>query len=177
MTTIAISGRRATYPEVGRLVVARKWLKAPSNGVNLRYESKLWAATNVPPNNHGRGRVQSRGPRNPSLSQQAATQNLSERRPRVGELVQVRSRRWLVDEVIEPKGTGQTCLVRLSCADDDAQGQSLEVLWDYELDRLILEFPDGSMSASGLLPRLRRSASARQPSLASRAKAGGRCRD
>src|SRR5882724_5040494 len=26
-----------------------------------------------------------------------------------------------------------------SCADDDAQGQSLEVLWDYELDRLILE--------------------------------------
>jgi superfamily II DNA or RNA helicase len=59
--------------------------------------------------------------------------------PRVGELVQVRSRRWLVDEVIEPKNPGQTCIVRLSCADDDAQGQSLEVLWDYELDRLILE--------------------------------------
>src|ERR1019366_5716372 len=59
--------------------------------------------------------------------------------PRVGELVQVRSRRWLVDEVIEPKSHGQTCVVRLSCADDDAQGQSLEVLWDYELDRLILE--------------------------------------
>jgi superfamily II DNA or RNA helicase len=59
--------------------------------------------------------------------------------PTVGELVQVRSRRWLVDEVIEPKSTGQTSIVRLSCADDDAQGQSLEVLWDYELDRLILE--------------------------------------
>jgi superfamily II DNA or RNA helicase len=59
--------------------------------------------------------------------------------PRVGELVQVRSRRWLVDEVIEPKNLGQTCVVRLSCADDDAQGQSLEVLWDYELDRLILK--------------------------------------
>jgi hypothetical protein len=59
--------------------------------------------------------------------------------PRVGELVQVRSRRWLVDEVIEPKIPGQTCAVRLSCADDDAQKQSLEVLWDYELDRLILE--------------------------------------
>jgi hypothetical protein len=59
--------------------------------------------------------------------------------PRVGELVQVRSRRWLVDEVIEPKSPGQTCVVRLSCADDDAQGQSLEVLWNYELDRLILE--------------------------------------
>ena len=58
--------------------------------------------------------------------------------PKVGELVRVRSRTWLVDEVIEPKIPGQTCIVRLSCADDDAQGQSLEVLWDYELDRLTL---------------------------------------
>ena len=58
--------------------------------------------------------------------------------PKVGELVRVRSRRWLVDEVIGPKIPGQTCVVRLSCADDDAQGQSLEVFWDYELDRLIL---------------------------------------
>jgi hypothetical protein len=69
----------------------------------------------------------------------AATQSLPGRPPLVGELVQVRSRRWLVDEVIEPKIPGQTRFVRLSCADDDAQGQSLEVLWDYELDRLILE--------------------------------------
>ena len=27
----------------------------------------------------------------------------------------------------------------LACADDDAQGQSLEVFWDYEIDRRILE--------------------------------------
>ena len=58
--------------------------------------------------------------------------------PNVGELVRVRSRSWLVDEVIEPKIPGQTCVVRLSCADDDAQGQALEVLWNYELDRLTL---------------------------------------
>ena len=51
----------------------------------------------------------------------------------------VRSRRWLVDEVIPPKRSGETCVVQLSCADDDAQGQTLEVFWDYELDRLILE--------------------------------------
>ena len=37
------------------------------------------------------------------------------------------------------KESGQTLLIRLSCADDDAQGNRLEVLWDYELDRLILE--------------------------------------
>ncbi len=29
--------------------------------------------------------------------------------------------------------------MRLACADDDAQGQSLEVFWEYELDRQILE--------------------------------------
>jgi hypothetical protein len=59
--------------------------------------------------------------------------------PSVAELVHVRSRRWFVEEIIEPKSPGQTCVVRLSCADDDAQGQSLEVFWDYELDRLFLK--------------------------------------
>jgi hypothetical protein len=73
------------------------------------------------------------------LTVQAAPQTVSTRPPRLGELVLVRSRRWLVDEVIEAKSPGQTCITRLSCADDDAQGQTLEVLWDYELDRLILE--------------------------------------
>ena len=80
-----------------------------------------------------------RGQRSFSLPRQAATQTVPGRQPRVGELVQVRSRRWLVDEVIEPKSPGQALLIRLSCADDDAQGNRLEVLWDYELDRLILE--------------------------------------
>jgi len=64
---------------------------------------------------------------------------LPERAPAPGELVQVRSRRWLVEEVIEPTTPGRSCLVRLACADDDAQGQSLEVFWDYEPDRRILE--------------------------------------
>ena len=73
------------------------------------------------------------------MAQQVTTRTVPERQPRVGELVQVRSRRWLVDEVVEPKSPGQTRLVRLSCADDDAQGQSLDVLWNYELDRFILE--------------------------------------
>lgn len=73
------------------------------------------------------------------MTPQPAIRTLPERPPRVGELVQVRQRRWLVDEVIEPDIPGQTCLVRLSCADDDAQGQTLDVFWKYELDRFILE--------------------------------------
>ena len=49
---------------------------------------------------------------------------LPEHVPEVGQLVLVRSRRWLVEEVIaNSKGSS---LVRLACADDDAQGQSLE---------------------------------------------------
>ena len=39
------------------------------------------------------------------LTLQAATQTVSTRPPRVGELVLVRSRRWLVDEVIEAKSS------------------------------------------------------------------------
>ena len=66
-----------------------------------------------------------------------ASSTLPERVPRVGELVQLRSRRWLVEEVVT-NGTASP-LVRLACADDDAQGQSLEVYWDYEIDRRILE--------------------------------------
>ena len=65
--------------------------------------------------------------------------DLPERAPEPGELVQLRSRRWVVEEVLEPKVAGQTPIVRLSCADDDAQGQTLEVYWDYEIDRRILE--------------------------------------
>lgn len=64
---------------------------------------------------------------------------LPERPPRIGELVRVRSRTWLVEEIVDPQVSGQSSLVRLACADDDAQGQMLDVFWDYELDRRILE--------------------------------------
>ena len=69
----------------------------------------------------------------------ALPRKLPESAPTAGELVQVRSRRWLVEEVIESQAPGESPVVRLACADDDAQGQSLSVFWDYELDRQILE--------------------------------------
>ena len=59
--------------------------------------------------------------------------------PLVGQLVQVRSRHWLVEEVTTPLTPGGSPRVSLACADDDNQGQSLTVLWDYELDRHILD--------------------------------------
>ena len=69
----------------------------------------------------------------------AAHPLLVDRPPSPGDLVQVRSRRWLVDEVVEAQEPGQSAVVRLACADDDAQGQTREVYWDFELDRRILE--------------------------------------
>ena len=74
----------------------------------------------------------------PDMNISLATK-LPERPPHVGELVRLRSRRWLVEEVVAPARGGESPRVLLACADDDAQGQSLEVFWDYEIDRRILE--------------------------------------
>ena len=62
---------------------------------------------------------------------------LPKRAPHIGELVEVRSRRWLVEAVETPPR--ESARVSLACADDDAQGQTLEVYWDFEIDRCILE--------------------------------------
>ena len=69
---------------------------------------------------------------------------LPERLPEPGELVWVRSRQWLVEAVEEPGGSP---IVHLACADDDAQGQTLQVFWDYEMDRQIPQ--DEGWSALG----------------------------
>ena len=62
---------------------------------------------------------------------------LPDHAPCIGDLVEVRSRRWLVEAVEEPPE--QSARVSLACADDDAQGQTLEVYWDFEIDRRILK--------------------------------------
>src|SRR5262245_38631254 len=54
--------------------------------------------------------------------------------PSPGQLAKVRQRLYLVEDAVPPPNAGDSSLVRLSCVDDDAQGQHLEVLWDRELD-------------------------------------------
>ncbi|MGC8551527.1 MAG: DISARM system SNF2-like helicase DrmD [Phycisphaerae bacterium] len=58
--------------------------------------------------------------------------------PRVGEIVRVRQRAYLVEEVDAPSQKDRPTLCKLSCVDDDAQGQPLEVLWEYELDGSVI---------------------------------------
>ena len=56
--------------------------------------------------------------------------------PQCGDFVRVRTRRWLVEDE-RSAGDGLTTL-RLACVDDDAQGETVEVLWDAELDGSVL---------------------------------------
>ena len=58
--------------------------------------------------------------------------------PQVGEIVEVRQRRYLVEDSTPPINAGDSTLVALSCVDDDAQGQQIDVLWARELDAQVL---------------------------------------
>lgn len=58
--------------------------------------------------------------------------------PSPGQIARLRQRLYLVDQVIAPPLEGDSALVALSCVDDDAQGQQLEVLWEREVDAEIL---------------------------------------
>jgi superfamily II DNA or RNA helicase len=55
--------------------------------------------------------------------------------PQAGNFVELRGRRWLVEEV----EAGQPSIASLSCIDDDAQGDELRVIWDAELDARLLD--------------------------------------
>lgn len=58
--------------------------------------------------------------------------------PQPGQIVRVRQRQYLVEEITAAPAPGDATLVRLSCLDDDAQGLELAVLWEIELDAEVL---------------------------------------
>ena len=58
--------------------------------------------------------------------------------PQAGQIVRARQRQYLVEQVTDPVGPGDSTLVQLSCVDDDAQGQPLSVLWQQEIDGEVL---------------------------------------
>jgi ERCC4-related helicase len=59
--------------------------------------------------------------------------------PETGQIVRVRSRQFLVEEVVLPPEPWNQTLVRLSCLDDDAQGDQLDVLWEAEVDAQMVD--------------------------------------
>ncbi len=57
---------------------------------------------------------------------------------KTGQIVKVRSRQYLVEEVAPKLSEETDTLVRLSCLEDDALGESLEVLWEREVDAIAI---------------------------------------
>jgi len=68
----------------------------------------------------------------------AADQTVSSALPAPGAFVRVRHRHWLVEETVAPPDPNESPLVSLSCVEDDAQGERLEVLWKAELDAAVV---------------------------------------
>jgi superfamily II DNA or RNA helicase len=58
--------------------------------------------------------------------------------PAPGQIARVRQRLYLVEQTVAAPRAGDSTLVRMSCVDDDAQGQPLEVLWEREIDPKII---------------------------------------
>ena len=54
--------------------------------------------------------------------------------PAPGQIARVRQRLYLVEQTVPAPVPGDSTLVKLSCVDDDVQGQRLEVLWEREID-------------------------------------------
>jgi ERCC4-related helicase len=54
--------------------------------------------------------------------------------PQAGQIARVRQRLYLVENTVAPPRPGDSTLVSLSCVEDDAQGQRLDVLWEREID-------------------------------------------
>ena len=55
-----------------------------------------------------------------------------------GQLVRVRSRQYLIEEVALPQDAQGDTQVRLACVEDDAQGEPLEVFWEREIDAKLI---------------------------------------
>jgi superfamily II DNA or RNA helicase len=54
--------------------------------------------------------------------------------PAAGQIARVRQRLYLVENTVSPPRPGDSALVSLSCVEDDAEGQRIDVLWDREID-------------------------------------------
>lgn len=97
-----------------------------------------------------RSRASSRAVR----ARDSSTQQLLPARPSPGKIVEVRQRRYLVEEVSLPPLEGEATLVSLSCIDDDAQGEPLDVLWEHEIDARVVTAPWEGIGRQGFDPTL-----------------------
>lgn len=74
-----------------------------------------------------------------AIAQERLRRATNPRVPATGQVIRVRTRTYLVDAVEPAHDAELGTLVHLSCLDDDAQGQTLAVVWELELDSEILD--------------------------------------
>ncbi len=72
--------------------------------------------------------------------------------PKKNDVVRVRHRQYLVEEVLAPVEEGDHTRVALVCLDDDAQGRRLEILWELELGAAVLSESQGPRVVERLDP-------------------------
>lgn len=59
-------------------------------------------------------------------------------KPAPGRIARIRQRLYLIEDATRASVQDDSSLVKLSCVDDDAQGQELQVLWEHEVDAEIM---------------------------------------
>jgi hypothetical protein len=74
--------------------------------------------------------------------------------PESGDVIRLRHRQWLVEDVVPPPEPNQLTLVKAVCLDDDNQGEPIEVLWEMELGAQVVEPRTGGLGSGIDEPRL-----------------------
>jgi hypothetical protein len=74
--------------------------------------------------------------------------------PAAGDVILLRHRQWLVEEIFPPPDRNQLTLIKAVCLDDDNQGQTIEVLWEMELGAKVIGPHEGGLGTGIDEPRL-----------------------
>ena len=74
--------------------------------------------------------------------------------PEPNDVIRLRHRQWLVEDVIPPPEPNQLTLVKAVCLDDDNQGEPIEALWEMELGAQVVEQETGALGSGVDEPRL-----------------------
>lgn len=93
-------------------------------------------------------------PGNSSVSGLFSASRIDREAPEMGDVIRLRHRQWLVEDVVQPKSSDQLTLIKAVCLDDDNQGEFIEVLWEMELGAQVVAPEMGGLGASLDEPRM-----------------------
>ncbi|ABV86598.1 DISARM system SNF2-like helicase DrmD [Shewanella pealeana] len=82
-----------------------------------------------------------------------ASSRIDREAPISGDVIRLRHRQWLVEDVIPPPEQNQLTLIKAVCLDDDNQGETIDVLWEMELGANVVQQKMGGLGANIDEPR------------------------